>query len=47
MARALGVAKGWKTTITTTNGYGPDLLDAVQLVQRFLKEVGIEAELKV
>ena len=42
-----GVAKGWKTTITTTNGYGPDLLDAVQLVQRFLKEVGIEAELKV
>jgi peptide/nickel transport system substrate-binding protein len=42
-----GVAKGWKTSIATTNGYGPDLLDAVQLVQRFLKEVGIEAELKV
>jgi peptide/nickel transport system substrate-binding protein len=42
-----GVAKGWKTSIATTNGYGPDLLDAVQLVQRFLKDVGIEAELKV
>jgi len=42
-----GVAKGWKTAIATTNGYGPDLLDAVQLVQRFLKDVGIEAELKV
>jgi peptide/nickel transport system substrate-binding protein len=41
------VAKGWKTSIATTNGYGPDLLDAVQLVQHFLKDVGIEAELKV
>ena len=28
-------------------GYGPDLLDAVQLVQRYLKDVGIEAEMKL
>jgi peptide/nickel transport system substrate-binding protein len=42
-----GVAQGWKTSIATTNGYGPDLLDAVQLVQHSLKEVGIEAEMKL
>src|SRR3989449_2227229 len=42
-----GVAKGVKTSIATTNGYGPDLLDAVQLVQHALKEVGIEAEMKL
>ena len=42
-----GFAKGFKTSIATTNGYGPDLLDAVQLVQHALKEVGIEAEMKL
>jgi peptide/nickel transport system substrate-binding protein len=42
-----GFAKGLKTPISTTNGYGPDLLDAVQLVQRYLKDVGIEAEMKL
>jgi len=42
-----GLAKGFKTSIATTNGYGPDLLDAVQLVQHALKEVGIEAEMKL
>jgi peptide/nickel transport system substrate-binding protein len=42
-----GVAKGFKTSIATTNGYGPDLLDAVQLVQHALKDVGIEAEMKL
>jgi peptide/nickel transport system substrate-binding protein len=42
-----GFTKGLKTSISTTNGYGPDLLDAVQLVQRSLKEVGIEAEMKL
>src|SRR5262249_21513569 len=30
-----------------TYGYGPELLDAVQLVQRCLKDVGIEAEMKL
>jgi len=42
-----GFPKGFKTAISTTNGYGPDLLDAVQLVQRYLKDVGIEAEMKL
>jgi peptide/nickel transport system substrate-binding protein len=42
-----GHPKGLKTTLTTTGGYGRDLLDAVQMVQRDLKEVGIEVELKI
>src|SRR5919197_2492501 len=42
-----GYAKGLKTTLTTTGGYGRDLIDAAQMVLRDLKEVGIEAELKL
>ena len=42
-----GYAKGFKTTLMATGGYGRDMLDAVQLVQRYLKEVGIEVELKI
>jgi peptide/nickel transport system substrate-binding protein len=42
-----GFAKGLKTPISTTGGYGPDLPDAVQLVQRNLKDIGIEAEMKL
>jgi peptide/nickel transport system substrate-binding protein len=42
-----GYAKGFKTPIMTTSGYGRDLIDAVQLVLRFLKDVGIDAELKM
>src|SRR2546428_1216693 len=42
-----GYAKGLKTQLNTTSGYGRDLIDAAQLVQRYLKEVGIEAELKI
>ncbi|MGH8064496.1 MAG: ABC transporter substrate-binding protein [Candidatus Entotheonellia bacterium] len=42
-----GYPKGFKTQLATTSGYGRDLLDAVQLVQRYLKEVGIEVELKI
>jgi peptide/nickel transport system substrate-binding protein len=42
-----GFPKGFKTQINATNGYGPDVLDAVQLAQRYLKDVGIEAELKI
>jgi peptide/nickel transport system substrate-binding protein len=41
-----GFAKGLKTQLNTTGGYGPDLLDAVQLVQHYLKDVGIEVEIK-
>jgi peptide/nickel transport system substrate-binding protein len=42
-----GYAKGFKTQLTTTSGLGRDLIDAAQLVQRFLKDVGIEIELKL
>ena len=42
-----GLPKGLKTQLTAPGGAGPDVLDAVQLVQRYLKDVGIEAELKI
>jgi peptide/nickel transport system substrate-binding protein len=42
-----GYPKGLKTTLTTTSGYGRDLIDAVQMVLRDLKAVGLEAELKL
>jgi peptide/nickel transport system substrate-binding protein len=44
---AAGFPKGFKAPLTVTGGYGPDLLDAVQLVQHYLKDVGIEVELKL
>src|SRR5262249_14702548 len=42
-----GFPKGFKTQLYATNGFGAGLMDAVQLVQRHLKDVGIEAELKL
>jgi len=42
-----GYPKGFKTQLTATSGLGRDLVDAAQLVQRFLKDVGIEVELKL
>ena len=41
--------KGFKTQMSTTSGTGAGrlLIDAAQLVQRYLKDVGIEAELKI
>src|SRR5215468_10414338 len=42
-----GYAKGFKTQLTVTSGLGRDRVDEAQLVQRFLKDVGIEAELKI
>src|SRR4029450_4769913 len=41
-----GYPKGFKTQLTVTSGLGRDRVDEAQLVQRYLKEVGIEAELK-
>jgi peptide/nickel transport system substrate-binding protein len=38
-----GFAKGLKTQLYATGGYGPDLLDALQLIQQYFKEVGIDA----
>jgi len=42
-----GYPKGFKTQLTVTTGLSRDLVDDAQLVQRFLKDVGIEAELKL
>jgi peptide/nickel transport system substrate-binding protein len=42
-----GYPKGFKTQLTVTSGLGRDRVDEAQLVQRYLKEVGIDAELKI
>ena len=42
-----GFPNGFKTKLHATGGYGTDFLDAVQLVLRYLKDVGIETELKL
>jgi peptide/nickel transport system substrate-binding protein len=42
-----GVPKGFKMQLHLTNGLGPHHVDIAQLVQRSLKEVGIEVELKI
>src|SRR5256714_13721585 len=42
-----GYAKGLKTPLTVSSGYGRDLIEATQLVQRYLKDVGLEVELKI
>ncbi len=42
-----GFPNGLKTQLNATAGYGSDLVDAIQLVQRHLKESGIDAELKL
>src|SRR5712691_11580077 len=44
-----GMPKGFKTHMSTTSGFGGGRLvtDAAQLAQRSLKEVGIDAELKL
>src|SRR5256712_13685607 len=42
-----GFPQGLKTQLSGTSGLGADLVDSFQLVQRQLKESGIETELKV
>ena len=42
-----GYGNGFRTQLTATAGYGQDLIDAVQLVLRSLKDVGVNAELKL
>jgi peptide/nickel transport system substrate-binding protein len=42
-----GYPKGFKTQLTVSNGFGRDIIDDAQLIQRYLKDVGIEAELKI
>src|SRR5262247_3898133 len=42
-----GHPKGFKTQLWVTTGLTRDLVDDAQLVQRYLKDVGLEAELKI
>jgi peptide/nickel transport system substrate-binding protein len=42
-----GYPKGFKTQLWVTTGLTRDLVDDAQLVQHYLKEVGIDAELKL
>ncbi len=42
-----GYPNGLKTQLTVTTGLGRDLIDDTQLVQHYLKDVGIEVELKL
>ena len=42
-----GFPQGFKTQLSATPGYGNDAVDAFQMVQRQLKEAGIDAELKL
>jgi peptide/nickel transport system substrate-binding protein len=42
-----GHANGLRTQLNVTGGYGNDVVDAFQLVQRQLKESGIEAEIRM
>ena len=44
---AAGYPNGFKTQLTVSPGYGRDLVDDAQLVQQYLKDVGIEAEMKI
>jgi peptide/nickel transport system substrate-binding protein len=42
-----GFPNGFQTQFHATGGYGPDFLDAVQMAQHNLKDVGIDAPLKL
>jgi peptide/nickel transport system substrate-binding protein len=42
-----GFPQGFITQLTVTSGFGRDLLDEAQLLQQYLKDVGIEVELKI
>jgi peptide/nickel transport system substrate-binding protein len=42
-----GYASGFKTTLETTAGYGPDYMDAVEVTVAGWKKAGIEAEIKL
>lgn len=44
---AAGHPNGFKTSVETTAGYGPDWMDAVQIELKNWKAAGVEAELKL
>lgn len=43
----VGFSSGFKTTLETTAGYGPDYMDAVEVTVAGWKRAGIEAEIKL
>jgi peptide/nickel transport system substrate-binding protein len=47
LLREAGLPNGFKTTLDTTPGYGPDYVDAVQVGLRNWKSAGIDVELKL
>ena len=47
LLREAGLPNGFKTTLDTTPGYGPDYVDAVQVALRNWKSAGIDVELKL
>ena len=47
LLREAGLPNGFRSTIETTGGYGPDWLDAVQVALRNWKTAGIEVDLKL
>ena len=47
LLREAGLPNGFKTTVETTPGYGPDYVDAVQVALRNWKSAGVEVELKL
>jgi len=47
LLREAGLPNGFKTTLETTPGYGPDYVDAVQVGLRNWKSAGIDVELKL
>jgi len=44
---AAGYPNGFKTTVDTTAGFGPDFMDYVQVLVRNWKDAGIDAELNM
>jgi peptide/nickel transport system substrate-binding protein len=42
-----GYPRGFKTTVDTTAGFGPDFMDYIQVLVRNWKDAGIEAQLNI
>jgi peptide/nickel transport system substrate-binding protein len=47
LLREAGLPSGFRTTIETTSGYGPDFIDAVQIALKNWKTAGVEVDLKL
>ena len=47
MLAEAGYPRGFKTSVETTAGYGPDYMDAVQVWLKSMKLAGVEVDLKL